>query len=248
MLAARFYGASDIRLEHVSDPVPRAGEALIEVRAAGICGSDLHRYRGQDPWGGGAAGPRTFGHELSGVVIELGPGSEGLETGQRVAVEPAQLTGCGDCRVCRRGSANLCPRRPPGVRSSAGFGERDVAPVDRLHPMAANLSLEATALTDLYACAIHAAHRIPVGPEATALILGSGPMALALGQVVRLSGARAILAGRRQGALELATRAGAADAAIDVSSLTSRPRSPASPMARAPMWFSKPPEGSPAKP
>jgi threonine dehydrogenase-like Zn-dependent dehydrogenase len=217
MLVAKFYGERDIRLEDVPEPVPRAGEALIEVHAAGICGSDLHRYRGQDPWGGGEAGPRTFGHELSGVVISLGPGTDGVRVGQKVAVEPMQLAGCGACRVCLRGGSNLCPRRRPGVKSSAGFGERDVAAVAHLYPIAANISLEAAALTDLYACAIHAAHRVPVGPAATALILGSGPMALALGQVVRLSGTRTILAGRRKDALELAMRAEAADAALDAS-------------------------------
>lgn len=217
MLAARFYGASDIRLEQIPDPIPGPGEALIEVRAAGICGSDLHRYRGHDPWGGLVAGPRTFGHELSGVVAALGPRSNGVTVGQRVAVEPMQLVGCGTCRVCRRGNSHLCPDRGPGRRRTAGFAEKDVAEVDHLYPLAPHVSLESAAMTEVYACAIHAMHRAPARSGTTALILGSGPLALALGQVLHLSGARTMIAGRRQEALEFARRVGAADVVMDLS-------------------------------
>src|SRR5688500_12674821 len=93
MKTAVFYGGRDIRVGEVAVLFPGPGEVLVEVCAAGICGSDLHRYRGHDPWGSIDAGPYRTGHELAGVVVALGPGVEGVAVGQRVGVEPTQLAG-----------------------------------------------------------------------------------------------------------------------------------------------------------
>ena len=73
MLGARLHGAMDLRLERLPIPSPGEREVLVRVRACGICGSDLHLYRGADPWGGGAAGPRRLGHETAGVVSAVTP-------------------------------------------------------------------------------------------------------------------------------------------------------------------------------
>lgn len=217
MLAAKFYGGKDIRVEETPDPEPRAGEAVIEIRASGVCGSDLHRYRGLDPWGGPPSGPRTYGHELAGIVTALGPETEGIAIGQRVAVEPMQLAGCGSCRTCRRGSPHLCPVRRGSRTASAGFAEKDVARVSHLYPCPLHVPFESAALTDLYACAIHASRRAGAGADATAVILGSGPMAAALGQVLRASAILTIVAARRREALSRIERAGAADITVDSS-------------------------------
>ncbi len=217
MLVAKFYGGKDIRVEETPDPEPGAGEAVIEICAAGICGSDLHRYRGLDPWGGVPSGPRTYGHELAGIVTALGPGTEGIAIGQRVAVQPMQLAGCGNCRTCRRGSPHLCPVRRGNRTASAGFAEKDVARVSHLYPCPLQVPFESAALTDLYACAIHALHRSGAGADAKAVILGSGPMAAALGQVLRASGILTIVAARRREALSQIARAGAADITLDSS-------------------------------
>lgn len=221
MKAALFYGGQDIRVEEVPAPRPGPGEVLIAVRAAGVCGSDLHRYRGHDPWVSGGAvggGPRRAGHELAGVVAELGPGVEGLAVGQAVAVEPMQLAGCGRCPACRRGDANVCPQR--GMfggrrRVSAAFSEFDVARVDHVYPVRDGLPLTLAALADVYACAVHALHRTPIAPQDTVLVVGAGPVGLALGQASRLAGAgRVLLAGRRAAPLETALAIGAADQTI----------------------------------
>ena len=102
MKAALFYGGKDIRVAEVPNPAPGPGEVVIRVRAAGICGSDLHGYREAGRKGAGGGGPYTSGHELAGEVSALGPGVAGLAVGQRVAVEPRHLVGCGRCRWCRR--------------------------------------------------------------------------------------------------------------------------------------------------
>jgi 2-desacetyl-2-hydroxyethyl bacteriochlorophyllide A dehydrogenase len=207
-----------LEMQDVAEPSPTAGELVVEVAAAGICGSDLHYYRGEDPWGS-ARWPQRIGHELAGVVAAVGLGVGRVAPGQRVAIEPRHLLGCGDCRFCRRGDYHLCPRR--GIqggerRASAGFSEYDVAPAENVFLLPDHLSLEAAALADVYACAVHALHRAPLRPTDTVVVFGTGPVGLAVGQVARLAGARQILlVGRRDEALDLAVRAGAADHGIN---------------------------------
>jgi threonine dehydrogenase-like Zn-dependent dehydrogenase len=218
MKTAIFYGGADIRVEAIETPRPGDGEVLVEVRAAGICGSDLHYYRGEDPWGS-AVWPQRIGHELSGVVVEVGAAVTTVAPGQRVAIEPMHLAGCGSCRLCRRGDYHLCPRR--GLhrgerRASAGFSEYDLAAERNVFPLADELPLEMAALADVYACAVHAAHRAPLRPMDTAVVFGTGPIGLAVGQVARMQGCRqTLLVGRRDAALELGLAIGAADAGIN---------------------------------
>lgn len=222
MKTAVFYGGAEIRVEDRPEPRPGPGEVAVAVRAAGICGSDLHRYRGHDPWGtasGPAAGPRRAGHEIAGVVVALGDGLDGLVVGQPVVVEPMQLAGCGRCPACRRGATNLCPERGliDGRRwVSAGFSEIDVARAGHVFPVPEGLPFEVAALADVYACAVHALHLVPVTAQDTVLVLGTGPVGLALGHAARLAGARrTIVAGRRKAPLDLALAIGAADEVID---------------------------------
>ena len=218
MKTAVFYGGPDIRVEEREIPEPGEGEVLVRVAAAGICGSDLHYYRGEDPWGS-AVWPQRIGHELAGVVAAVGPGAARFAPGQRVAVEPMHLLGCGVCRLCRRGDSHLCPQR--GLhrgrrRASAGFSEFDVVAEQNVFAVPDGLPLEVAALADVYACALHALHRAPLRPMDTALVLGTGPVGLAVGQVARLAGCRrTIVVGRREAALEAALALGAADAVVD---------------------------------
>lgn len=219
MKTAVFYGGRDIRLEDVPKPEPGAGQALVKIHASGICGSDLHRYRGCDPWADPALGadkaqaaaPYRSGHEFSGTIEALGPDVRGFEIGERVAVEPMQLAGCGRCAACRRGANNLCIDRPPGGLRSAGFSEWDLAGVTHLHRFEHAVDFELAALADVYACAVHALHRLPVAPGAEILIVGTGPVALALGQAARDQGASVMLAGRSPASLARARELGAAD-------------------------------------
>ncbi len=220
MKTAVFYGGRDIRVEEIAVPLPGPGEVLIEVGVAGICGSDLHRYRGHDPWGSIAAGPYRTGHELAGVVVALGPGVEGVAVGQRVGVEPTQLAGCGTCRLCRRGDYHLCARkpRPEGRRrASAGFSELDLALAGNVFPLPDHVSFAVASLVDVYACAVHAVHRTPVAGAKTVVVLGTGAVGLAVGQVSRALGARQVLlVGRREGPLALARQVEAADLCVDL--------------------------------
>ena len=219
MKAARFYGRRDIRVEELPDPAPGPGEVLVRIGAAGVCGSDLHPYRGADPWGGQVAGPRRAGHELAGTVAAIGPGVSRVQVGQRVGVEPMHLVGCGACRQCRRGDYHVCPTR--GLRNgrrhgSAGFSELDLAIAANVYPLPDSLSLEAASLLDVYGCAVHAINRIPPRASEYVCVVGTGPIGLTMGQVARAAGARrVIMIGRRDEPLAFAQRVGAADAVVN---------------------------------
>jgi threonine dehydrogenase-like Zn-dependent dehydrogenase len=232
MKAALFYGERDIRVEEQSDPIPGPGEVLIDVGAAGICGSDLHPYRGADPWGArpsgqasGQTGPRRAGHELAGVVAAVGSGVTNVAVGQRVGVEPMHLVGCGACRQCRRGDYHVCPTR--GMRDgrrrgSAGFSELDLAVTANVYPLPDSVTLEAASLLDVYACGVHAINRVPLRSMEYVCVVGTGPIGMTMGQVARAAGARrVIMIGRRGQPLELALRVGAADAVINNASVAS---------------------------
>jgi threonine dehydrogenase-like Zn-dependent dehydrogenase len=219
MKAALFYGGRDIRVEELPDPAPGPGEVLIDIGAAGVCGSDLHPYRGADPWGGQASGPRRAGHELAGVVAAVGPGVDHVEVGLRVGVEPMHLVGCGTCRQCRRGDYHVCPTRGlrNGVRhGSAGFSELDLAGAANVYPLPDAISLEAASLLDVYGCGVHAINRIPLRASEYVCVVGTGPIGLTMGQVAKAAGARVVfMIGRRDEPLAFAQRVGAADAVVN---------------------------------
>jgi 2-desacetyl-2-hydroxyethyl bacteriochlorophyllide A dehydrogenase len=218
MKTAVFYGGPDIRVEEIPDPRPGPGEVLVRVRAAGICGSDLHGYR--EPRAD-LRYPLRSGHELSGEVAALGRDVVGLVVGQRVAIEPMHLVGCGRCVPCRRGDYHICPGR--GVRDgkrlhSSGFSELDVVVADNAFPLPDHVSIEEAAILDVYGVAVHGVHRLPVRPFHSVAILGSGAVGLTQGQVARaLGAARVIVVGTRDESLELARACGAADEVVNAS-------------------------------
>ncbi|WDR03559.1 alcohol dehydrogenase catalytic domain-containing protein [Devosia algicola] len=112
-------------------PQPGHGEALVEVKAAGVCAGDLYIYKGNNPY---VVYPRVGGHEIAGVVSALGPGASGHPIGQRVVVEP--FIGCGKCYACRVGKSNCCSNlQIIGIHRDGGFADYVVAPIDRLHPI-----------------------------------------------------------------------------------------------------------------
>ncbi len=217
MKAAKFYGQQDIRVEETPDPIPAIGEVLVRVKAAGICGSDLHFYRhGQQR--ANVQLPLLRGHELAGEIALLGPDVAGLHVGQRVAVEPRHLVGCGHCRWCLRGDYQLCPSRGQvGDRylNSTGFAEYSLEPEQNVYPLPDGLSVAEAALLDVYSCGVHALHLAPAKPLHTVVIQGAGPVGLATAEVYRLSGAgRVIMCDVLAGPLAVAAQVGA-DATVN---------------------------------
>ena len=221
MKAAVFHGGQDIRIEDVPDPEPGPGEALIHIVAAGICGSDLHGWRGESPWP--KRTPHLDGHELAGEIQALGPGVQGLSVGGRVGIEPEHLRGCGRCRWCLAGEAHLCPIRggrdaKGGGHRSHGFAEYDVCVSEHVHPLPEGVSMDAAAILDCYACAVHAMHRAQVGLQRTVAVIGTGAIGMTVGQVALAAGApRVLMVGTRRAPLDVAVGAGAASEGVAAS-------------------------------
>lgn len=170
-------------------PVPGAGEAQVAIRRVGICGTDLHAYRGRQPF---FAYPRILGHELGAEIVALGPdeNAQGLAVGDRVCVRP--YLNCGVCGACRRGSTNCCSKlQVLGVHTDGGMRERINVPIDKLH-RANDLSFDQLAIVEMLCIGSHAARRAAIVPGEFALVIGAGPIGLGTTQFAALDGARVI--------------------------------------------------------
>ncbi|MCD6509075.1 MAG: zinc-binding alcohol dehydrogenase family protein [Thermoprotei archaeon] len=189
MRAVLLHGPYDIRVEDVDKPSPSRGEVVIRVKAAGICGTDLHSYRGKHPF---LRPPRIPGHEFSGYVAEIGEGVTGIEVGERVVVEP--LISCGRCDACIRGEYNVCRNlKVLGVHVDGAFAEYVKVPAEKVYRLPKGVSYEDGALIEPLAVAVHVTRRGKIGLGDSIAILGSGPIGLLIAQVARCAGARRII-------------------------------------------------------
>lgn len=169
-------------------PAPGRGEALIRVHAIGVCGTDIHAFRGEQPF---FSYPRILGHELGVEVLAVGPEVTGLMVGDRCAVEP--YFNCGVCPACRRGKTNCCLRlKVFGVHVDGGMREQAIVPAARLHP-SARLSYEHLALVEPLGIGMHAVTRAALTPGERTLVVGAGPIGLAVTEFARLAGAEVLV-------------------------------------------------------
>ncbi len=176
------------RVRDAAEPAPRAGEALLRIRCVGVCGSDLHAFRGRQPF---FEYPRVPGHELGAEIVEIAPNDHGLEAGDRVAVEP--YLSCGRCRACRLGRPNCCrSMRVIGVHVDGGLCERFVAPVDKLH-RSDSLSFDQLALVETLGIGAHAVARAQLQRGEWTVVVGAGPIGLAAIQFALAVGAHVIV-------------------------------------------------------
>lgn len=171
MKAVRLYQAGDLRVEEMAEPAsPPAGFVNLEVRAAGICGSDLHNYRtGQ--WI--SRSPSTAGHEFCGRVIAVGDGVTGLAVGDVVSSDSRVC--CGTCPACRSGLSNVCEALGfVGEVCDGGFAEVVQLPAQLLVRHDPKLSPHIAALAEPLAVALHAVRRLSLPHNAPVLVIGCG--------------------------------------------------------------------------
>lgn len=175
-----------LRLGETEAPArPGKGEALVQIRRIGVCGTDLHAFRGRQPF---FSYPRVLGHELGVEVVEVGAGVTGLRVGDRCAVEP--YLNCGRCAACRRGKTNCCEHLEVlGVHVDGGMRERIVVPASKLHK-SDTLPLEALALAEMLTIGAHAVRRADVEEDETVLVIGAGPIGLSVAAFAKAAGAR----------------------------------------------------------
>jgi|UniRef100_UPI003782ED47 2-desacetyl-2-hydroxyethyl bacteriochlorophyllide A dehydrogenase len=163
---------------------PQQGEALVAIRAIGICGTDFSGYLGKMPF---IEFPRILGHELGVEVLAVGEGVTHLLVGDRCSVEP--YLNCGTCHACLRGSTNCCETlQVLGVHCDGGMRERMILPAHKLHPCNA-LDFEQLALVETLAIGCHAVNRAQVTAADDVLIIGAGPIGLTVLEFARAANA-----------------------------------------------------------
>ena len=186
MRAAIFDAPQAIRMADVAKPVPADGEVLVKVRAAGLCAGDLYIYTGKNPY---VSYPRIGCHEISGVVEAYGPGASGPAVGTRVVVDP--FIGCGKCYPCRIGKRNCCANLTIiGVHREGGFADYVAAPAQNLNVVPATLTDFEAAFAEPVAIGVQGCRRGQVSADDTVLVLGAGPIGLAVVEVARARGAK----------------------------------------------------------
>lgn len=173
---------------HPGDPPP--GHALVRIYRIGVCGTDLHAYRGRQTF---FTYPRVLGHELGVEVEAVNPAPDTpspIQVGDHCAVE-AYLH-CGVCIACRQGRPNCCTRiQVFGVHIDGGMRPYMVVPLNKLHP-SVSLSLDQLALVEMLTIGAHAVDRPAVQPGEYALVLGVGPIGLTVIQFLQAAGATVI--------------------------------------------------------
>ena len=213
MRAVLFYGPGDLRL--IQTPIPRAeaGEVVIKIHTALTCGTDFKAYRQGHPVLL-ARTPSPFGHEMAGIVSEVGAGVSTLREGERVVV--LNSAPCDRCYFCEQGTSELCDHLDLLNGAYADY-IRVPARITRhnVHPLPENLSFADAALTEPFACALHAADKMRLKSGETIALIGAGNMARLLVCALKAARARVLVLGRDPGRLRLALAAGA-DEVIDL--------------------------------
>ena len=184
MKVVRLHGVSDLRVEEAPKPQAAGDETQLQVRAVGVCGSDLHWLADGSIGDAQLTRPLILGHEFAGIT----------EAGERVAVDPA--ISCGHCEMCRAGNPNMCEHL-----RFAGHGEQDGAlreflawPTRCLHRLPDSLSFADGAMLEPLGVALHSTDLGGIQVGMTVGVFGCGPLGLLVVQLARLSGATAILA------------------------------------------------------
>jgi L-iditol 2-dehydrogenase len=207
-----FVGPGRMELQDRPDPKPGPGEVAVAVRAAGICGSDVHGYLGIT----GRRRPGVvMGHEASGDVVEVGAGVTSVRPGDRVALR--SILPCGHCERCRRGETNICPNRQGlGMQFDGAHADRIVLPERMLLVIPDALTYTDGALIEPLAVAMHAVNRTPFDLMDTVVVIGAGAIGLLTVVAARLRGAGPIFVTDRSDHRLAMARSLGADHAINV--------------------------------
>ncbi len=183
-------GVGFIELKDMPEPKPSSGEVLIEVQAAGICGTDLHVKNDRFPYWP----PVILGHEFSGKIIGLGPDCRHYKVGERVVGEP-HTRHCGVCYLCRTGNVQICPeKRSPGWGIHGCMAKYLVMPEQLLHRIPDSMDYDTAAVVEPTANTVHdVIERAGIVPGDFVVVIGPGPIGLLAGLTARAAGARHIV-------------------------------------------------------
>lgn len=218
MRSAVFHGRDDIQVDEIAEPVVESDSVLIDVTAAGICGSDLHEYAagpifipGDAPHPvTGETAPISMGHEFGGEVIEIGEDVDDIAVGDTVTVNP--ILYCGECRYCEDGSYHLCESGGfVGLSGGGGgFSEQIAVSSEQAIPVPDDVPAEYAALVEPFSVGLHAVRNAAFSAGDSVAVYGTGPIGLTVVQAAKAAGANPVYAVEPQDARrELAAEVGA---------------------------------------
>jgi len=178
-----------VECRDIGMPEIKSGEALIKIKAVGICGSDINTFRGTNKL---VSYPRIIGHEISGEIISIGENPKGLKNGDRVVIDPYLY--CGHCYPCSIKRTNCCMNlKVLGVHLDGGMTEYFCHPSNMLIKMPDNITWEQSAMAEPLTISLHGIHRGNLIAGEYCAIIGAGPIGLVAGMVAQAYGAHAIL-------------------------------------------------------
>lgn len=186
-------------------PKPGDGEVLIQMKAAGVCGSDFHLFLGENP---NAVYPRIPGHENAGLIVEVGKNVSSVKPGDHVVVD--LVVACGHCPQCLRGRRNICRTvKARGAAIDGGWREYFVVPEHEVYLLPSDLPFRDAALIEPFAIGGHCTTRAQVTGEDLVLVLGSGTIGAVILQTCKQKGCKVICADINESSLERARKYGA---------------------------------------
>jgi threonine dehydrogenase-like Zn-dependent dehydrogenase len=198
-------------VQNVPDPVPAAGELLVDVERVGICGTDVELYIGEMAYieQGHTTFPLRLGHEWTGRVTAVGDAADEAWIGKRVTGDT--MLGCGECDYCLAGHHHVCPNRSEvGIRGdwAGALAEKVLIPTRFAYEIPENVSITAAALVEPGGNSLRAVRAADVRPGQSVLVLGSGTIGLLAAQFALAAGAEVHVGGVREGSLALARSLG----------------------------------------
>jgi L-iditol 2-dehydrogenase len=207
MKAAVLYGREDVRVESVDVPELQPGDVLLRTRVALTCGTDVKVFR-RGYHARMIVPPAVFGHEIAGVVEEVGPGVEALEPGTSVVA--ANSAPCGECYYCRHEMSNLCDDLLFWNGAYAEFARIPARVVRKnLLPLEEGVTFREAAMVEPLACVIRGVEESWIGRGQSVAVIGTGPIGLMFVALARMRGAHVVAAGRRRERLDKALEMGA---------------------------------------
>lgn len=187
MKSAVFYGKHDLRIEEQPMPIVGPNDVLVQVKACGICGTDVHIYEG-DKGAAEVTPPTILGHEFSGIVAAVGSAVTAYKVGDRVCVDPNCY--CGACAPCRNGVAHYCENMIGyGTTVNGGFAECCAVNERQIYKLGDNTTFEQGAMAEPVACCLHGMDMCEIKPGHQVVVIGGGMIGLLMMQLAKLSGA-----------------------------------------------------------
>lgn len=187
MRSAVFYGKHDLRVEEYKMPEPGPRDVLIQVKACGVCGTDVHIYEG-DKGAADVTPPTILGHEFSGVIARVGEEVSNFKVGDRVCIDPNCY--CGACEACRNGVAHYCEHMIGyGTTVNGGFAEYCTVDERQVYKLGKHTTFEQGAMTEPVACCLHGIDLCEIRPGHQVAVIGGGMIGLLMIQLAELAGA-----------------------------------------------------------